>query len=393
MDEKTILFVKEHENDDVRTLALQANRYSEIDMPFVVRQITGRKIARDKIPSWYSLDEIIYPPHLSLQQSSSEKTAKYKASLCKGNTFADLTGGMGVDFSFMSRKFHEVTYVEAQEELAEIARHNFKVSGLTDIRVHVARAEEYLKDMDAVDTLYLDPARRSNTGAKTVLIKDCTPNITELEQLLEQKSSRTIIKLSPMLDIVQALNTLKNVSEVHIVSVSNECKELLFIKEKPSEDIHNTVFYCINIHNDHRTDIYTFDKETENTLHISCTNKVKKYLYEPNASILKAGAYKSVGHDFKVEKLHPNSHLYTSDEYVENFTGRRFIVKDILPFNKKNIKDMTACYKQANISVRNFPLTVDEIRKKTGIKEGGEIYIFATTLSDNQKILVIAEKH
>lgn len=392
MDEKTLLFIKEHENDNVKELALQSKRYPDIDVHFAIQQIAGRQITRNKIPFWYSFDQIIYPKHISLEQSSSEKTAKYKANLCEGNSLTDLTGGMGIDFSFMSQKFHQATYIEKQEELAKTAEHNFKILRLKNVTVKIDSAEEYLKNMSTVDTIYIDPARRSQSGSKTVLISDCSPDLTEIESLIEEKSSRAIIKLSPMLDISQALKSLHNITEVHIVSVSNECKELLFIKNNQSDTNHKIAFHCVNIHNDETISEYIFDKEIEKDIEIKYTNLIKKYIYEPNASIIKAGAYKSISNSFNVKKLHPNSHLYTSDVLVKDFPGRSFTVKGVLPFNKKEIKNITSNYTQANITVRNFPLTVAEIRKKTRVKDGGNIYIFATTLFDNQKVLIVGEK-
>lgn len=392
MDNKMLLFVNEHEKDNVRELALQSKRYPDIDIPFAVQQIAGRQISRNKIPYWYSFDQVIYPKHISLEQSSSEKTARYKASLCEGDSLADLTGGMGIDFSFMSQKFRQATYIEKQEELAKIAECNFKVLGLKNVNVKIDTAEEYLKRMNAVDTIYIDPARRSESGSKTVLISDCSPNLTEIESLIDEKSNQAIIKLSPMLDISQALKSLHNIAEVHIISVNNECKELLFIKNKQSETNHKVVFHCVNIHNDEIISKYIFDKETEKDIEIIYTNQIEKYVYEPNSSIIKAGAYKSISNSFDVKKLHPNSHLYTSDVLVNNFPGRSFMVKRVLSFNKKEIKNIASDYTEANIAVRNFPLTVAEIRKKTSVKDGGNIYIFATTLFDNQKILIVGEK-
>ncbi|MDR2956048.1 MAG: class I SAM-dependent methyltransferase [Prevotella sp.] len=386
LSDELIRFVNEHEKEDVHTLALQSHKYPQIDISLAICQITGRRIAKDKIPAWYENQQIVYPKHLPLEQSSSQATAQYKASLCSGKSMVDLTGGLGVDFYFISQNFNNATYVEQQYALAELATYNFKVLGL-NVQTVNADAIDYLHSMSYVDLIYIDPARRDNIGKKTVRIEDCTPNILEIEDLLEQKAERVMIKLSPMLDISLALKSLKNISQVHIISVDNECKELLFIKEK---EVINTIFHCINIYNG-ATDIYTFTKEKEADSNISCPSVPGKYLYEPNASILKAGAYKIIADEYSVSKLHPSSHLYTSDRLIY-FPGRKFTIDGIYTLNKKDIKEYIAPLKQANITTRNFPLSVNEIRKKTGLKEGGDIYIFATTLANDKRVLIICRK-
>lgn len=380
-------FIITHEADDVHSLALQAKQYPDIDMEMAIRQITGRKIAKEKIPSWYANDNIIYPKHLSMEQCSSEQTALFKASLCGGESMADLTGGLGVDCFFLAHGFNNAVYVEQQLELAEIAVHNFKILG-QDIKVVNEDAVSYLSSMPPVNLIYIDPARRDNTGRKTVLIEDCTPNILDMESLLEEKSKQVMIKLSPMLDITLAVKSVKSVSDVYIISVNNECKELLFIKKGNTG---KTLYHCVNIQNSN-TDTYTFYKEDEDTISLNYTTKIAKYLYEPNASILKAGAYKSIAKAYSLDKLHPSSHLYTSDVLYEDFPGRKFVVDNICSLNKKDMKEYLSDIKQANITTRNFPLSVQEIRKKTGLKNGGDIYIFATTLADDRKVLLICHK-
>ncbi|NDW18938.1 SAM-dependent methyltransferase [Dysgonomonas sp. 216] len=391
MNSKTLQFISEHENDDVRSLALQSKRHPDIDISFAVSQIAGRQIARNKIPSWYANKEIIYPPHLSLEQCSSEHTAIYKANLCSGGTLVDLTGGLGVDFSFMSRQFNgQAVYVEQQPELAELAKHNFDKLKLANSIVINTDAKSHLLQMDSVDTIFIDPGRRDTKGKKTVLIEECSPNIIELDDYFDAKSRRTIIKLSPMLDISAAIKHLKNISEVHVISVNNECKELLFIKDKYNQNI-EPIFHCINISNS-KTEKYSFTKTEESDTTARFSDKALLYLYEPNTSVMKAGAYKKLCSDFKLLKLHPNSHLYTANEHIEDFPGRKFIVQNCITFNKKEIKSALTNISKANISARNFPLSVDKIKKKISVKDGGDIYIFATTLSDNKKVLLICEK-
>ncbi|WP_419033731.1 THUMP-like domain-containing protein [Dysgonomonas gadei] len=381
-------FILTHEADDVHSLALQAKQYPGIDMQEAIRQIAGRKIAKEKISSWHANNNIVYPKHLSMEQCSSEQTARFKASLCRGESMVDLTGGFGVDCSFLAHSFKDVTYVEQQSELAEIAVHNFEVLE-QDIKVVNEDAVEYLSAMSPASLIYIDPARRDNTGKKTVQIDDCTPNILDIESLLEEKSEQVMVKLSPMLDISLAVRSMKSVSDVYIISVNNECKELLFIKKKGNTD--KTLYHCVNIQNSN-TDIYTFRKEDEDNLFLDYATKIAKYLYESNASILKGGAYKSIAKAYSLDKLHPSSHLYLSDVLYEDFPGRKFVVDNICSLNKKDVKAFLSGIKQANITTRNFPLSVQEIRKKTGLKDGGDIYIFATTLADERKVLLICHK-
>lgn len=380
-------FILAHEADDVHSLALQVKQYPGIDIQMAIRQITGRRIAKEKIPSWYANDNIVYPKHLSMEQCSSEQTALFKALLCGGESMADLTGGLGVDCSFLAHGFAHAVYVEQQPELAGIAAHNFKILE-QDIKVVNEDAVSYLSSMPPVNLIYIDPARRDNTGRKTVLIEDCTPNILDIESLLEEKSEQVMIKLSPMLDITLAVKSVKSVSDVYIISVNNECKELLFIKKGNTGKI---LYHCVNIQN-RSTDTYTFYKEDEDTISLDYTSKTAKYLYEPNASILKAGAYKSIARAYSLDKLHPSSLLYMSDVLSGDFPGRKFVVDNICSLNKKDMKEYLSDIKQANITTRNFPLSVQEIRKKTGLKDGGDIYIFATTLADDRKVLLICHK-
>lgn len=388
LSDSVINFVNLHEGDDIHLLALQAKQYPDIDMPMAIRQISGRRIAKEKIPSWYANNRIIYPKQLSMEQCSSEQTARFKALLCAGKTMVDLTGGFGVDCSFLSRSFDKAIYVEQQSELAEIAAYNYNVLGRSNITVVNADAIEHLSSMPPADFVYIDPARRDNKGAKTVLIEDCTPNILDIEALLEEKALQTMIKLSPMLDISLALKSLKGISDVYIISVGNECKELLFVKQK---GVAKTVYHCVNMHHG-KTDEFTFCKEDEENTFLDYISEVGKYLYEPNTSILKAGAYKSIAKEFSLNKLHPSSHLYTSDILHDDFQGRKFIVDNICSLNKKELKTYLKDINQANITTRNFPQSVQEIRKKTGLKEGGDTYLFATTLANDKRVLIACHK-
>ena len=389
---QTQLFIQEHLTDDIRNLALQAKKYPAVDMPTAINQIAGRQIAAEKIPSWKEIDTIWYPRHLSMEQCSSELTARYKAKLIQGNSFADLTGGFGIDCAFIAAGFQQATYVERQEELCEIAAHNFPILNLPHIEVKNQDGVDYLREMPPVDCIFIDPARRNEHGGKIVAVKDCEPDVAALEELLLEKAERVMIKLSPMLDLAQALKELKHTNEVHIISVNNECKELLLILSK--EEISEIPIHCVNLisassmGNQH----FMFTLEEERNSQCDFAEQIGNYLFEPNASILKAGAFKRLTSLFPLRKLHPNSHLYTSDQVIEHFPGRTFRVAGQCSFNKKEIKDTLGDIKKANITVRNFPASVAELRKRIKLDEGGSIYLFATTLNNEQKVLIRCEK-
>lgn len=379
---ETEQFIREHRHDDVRTLALQSKRYPQIDMPTAISQIAGWQTAKHKIPSWHATEGIIYPVHLSLEQCSSEVTARYKASLLKGDTLADLTGGFGVDCAFLSEGFQHVTYIERQKELCDIATHNFNLLGLHQITVLNANSVETLRAISMADCIFIDPARRNEHGGKTVLISDCEPDVESLETELTRKAKRIMVKLSPMLDLSLALRSLKHVVEVHIVSVQNECKELLFILEETVREAIS--IYCVNYVHD-TPQLFAFTQQEEADAVALYTNEVDAYLYEPNASILKGGAFRVVAARFGLKKLHPNSHLYTGNVRIEQFPGRSFEVSAVGTTKDRNLLSGLS---QANITVRNFPISVAELRKRIKLKDGGDVYLFATTLNDGKRVLI-----
>ena len=389
---ETQQFIREYQSDNVRTLALQAPKYPNIDMPTAITQIAGRQIAAEKIPSWKELEDIWYPKHLSLEQCSSETTARYKANLLQGESLTDLTGGFGIDCSFIASGFQSVTYVERQEELCEIAAHNFPILNLNHITVRNEDGVTYLKAMSPVDYIFLDPARRNEHGGKTVAISDCEPDVAELEELLLSKANRIMVKLSPMLDLSLALKDLRHTQEAHILSVNNECKELLLLlgQEVPTE----VPIHCVNIatKGERKEQYFVFTREQELRSECAYTDTLKNYLYEPNLSLLKAGAFRCIATAYPVEKLHPNSHLYTSDILIADFPGRAFRIINQCSFNKKEIKSSLSDLKKANLTVRNFPATVAELRKRINLPEGGDTYLFASTLNNGQKILIRCEK-
>lgn len=391
IDSATQQFIEAHRQDDVKVLALQAKKYPQVDISFALNQIAGWQTASTKLPSWAALSGIVYPMHLSMEQCSSEPTARYKASLVKGRTLVDLTGGLGVDCSFLSSNFEQVDYVERQAGLAEIAEHNFEVLGLSSkVTVHTGDGVNFLQKMNKVDVIYLDPARRDNHGGKVVSIADCEPDVSRLEDLLLQKADTVLIKLSPMLDVKLACQTLHHVQAVHIIAVNNECKELLLLLSKTTHlDLEEIPFFCVNIGKSGETQCFSFTGAEESKAVIRYSDP-ESFLYEPNAAIMKAQGFKVLTERFPVKKLQNNSHLYTSSEWIPEYPGRKFQIQDVSGLGKKELKSFLDGLTQANLTVRNFPMTVAELRKRLKIKEGGEYYLFATTLQDNRKALIKA---
>jgi 16S rRNA G966 N2-methylase RsmD len=389
-------FIEKFQQADVNSLALQAGKYPEVDMPFALDQIEGRQTALTKIPSYSKKNGILYPHHLSMEQCSSELTALYKAhvveinsSSSERNTFTDLTAGFGVDFSFIAPLFKKATYVEQQEYLCELARNNFPLLNLSHAQILNANCLNYLEQMNSVDWIFLDPARRDKHGSKVVSIADCEPNVEALEPLLLQKGKKILVKLSPMLDITLALHTLKHIHEVHVVAVNNECKELLFILKQGTISTDEIKISAINLPKNDQ--IFTFTPSEEEKAIVDYATKVEEYLYEPHAALIKAGGFKSLGARYRLKKLHPNSHLYTSSEWVKDFPGRIFSVLNTYGFSKKELKNLQEI-KRANITVRNFPSSVAELRKRLKLSEGGDQYIFCTTMQPSEKILIHCKK-
>lgn len=493
MNQATLDFIRQHQDDDVRQLAFLGSKYPEVDMPFALDQIRGRKMARVKLPRWASIDGIIYPPHISMEQCSSEQTALYKAELaarllglspsssengeekekesenasnlhlseicefagkgavdsefakneatCKKQQilteskenvnetkeephegdfseetgFVDLTGGFGVDFSYIaSRLGVKSMYVERQAHLCEAAKENFGRLGLKNAIVKNGDGIEVLhsfaskKEAAASDSLgitegqsrsllktnlglkliFIDPARRDDAGNKVVSLKDCTPDVTVLQEEMLSKADYVIIKLSPMLDWHRAISELNCVKEVHIISVNNECKELLLVLS--ARNMGNLRIYCVN-------DAQSFvceesDMESSSVKIAPFTLEEMQYLYEPNASLMKAGCFSVLSERYGARMLSKNSHLFVSREPIAVFPGRSFRIIAISSFNKKELKRHLSGITKANIAIRNFPLSVAELRKRLKLKDGGETYIFATTLSDESHVLVITEK-
>ena len=386
IDKYTQDFIREHAGDDVRSLALQAARYPEVDMRVAATQIEGRRLAKSKLPAWAAVEGVIYPVRLSMEQCSSEVTARYKAGLVRGTHLADLTGGFGIDCSYMSESFVKATYIERNEELCRIASHNFSLLQ-KPVQVINANSEEALASLPHQDWIFIDPARRDKAGNKVVSLSDCEPDVCQLESLLLQKATHVMVKCSPMLDISQAIRELRSVMEVHVVSVNNECKELLLILgEEGNEDI---PIRTVNFHGD-AVQEFAYSAAAESSASCHYASSMGRYLYEPNSALMKAGCYRLPAERYGLDKLHPNTHLYTSDSLVSDFPGRVFRVEGCCGFSKKELKAL-AC-KQANLAVRNFPEHGDTLRKRLKIGDGGDVYLFATTLHDESKVLIQCAK-
>ena len=419
MNQATQDFIRQHQDEDVRQLAFLGSKNPEVDMPFALDQIRGRKMARAKLPRWANIDGIIYPPHISMEQCSSESTALYKAELAarllglpassssEEIGFVDLTGGFGVDFSYIaSRLGMSSMYVERQAHLCEAAKENFERLGLKNAIVKNEDGIEVLHSLKELKLIFIDPARRDDAGNKVVSLKDCTPDVTVLQEEMLLKADYVIIKLSPMLDWHRAISELSHVREVHIISVNNECKELLLVlsarnmgemeassadgEDKEVKRAGNLRIYCINDAQSFICD--DLDMEASSVKIAPSTLEEMQYLYEPNASLMKAGCFGVLSGRYDARMLSKNSHLFVSREPIAAFPGRSFRIIAVSSFNKKELKRHLSGITKANIATRNFPLSVAELRKRLKLKDGGETYIFATTLSDESHVLVITEK-
>ena len=411
INEKTWEFVRQHANGDVRKLALQGAKDAEVDLQMALQQIAGRQTARKKLPSWAEVEGVVYPPHLNMEQCSSEQTACYKSQIAgKDESIVDLTGGFGVDFYWMSQGFRQRTYVEQNEQLCAIAQENFRTLR-HDCRVCCCDTATYLSEMPHVSLAFLDPARRNEHGGRTYSIEDCTPNILELLPLLVQKADRILFKLSPMLDWRKAVSDLENaspngvfkVAEVHIVSVDNECKELLLLLDKEQTDGLRVV--CVNGASSFTflPSVGMFSSQAGNNLfpvweYLTDSDLADSplNLYEPNASIMKAGCFAELEAQFPVQQISVNSHLFLSSDEINDFPGRKFKILSISSMNKQEIKkkfsESLVPMESANIAVRNFPMSAEQLRKKLKLKDGGDTYIFATTLASGEHKLFFCRK-
>ena len=433
----TAEFIQEYREKDTRQLALQSARFPDVDMPYALDQIKGWQTARRKLPTWAACDGIVYPPHLSMEQCSSEPTAQYKLNLAMewarrvdhASSMTDLTGGFGVDFSFTSCAFVSATYVERNAQLCHMVEHNLPLLGIDSAKVVCADAVDYLSTLDMQTMIFLDPARRDQHGAKTVMLADCTPDVVQLLPQLLKKSRFTMLKLSPMLDWHKAVEDLQGtVREVHIVSVGGECKELLLVL---SEEIESELkVFCADLeagggsgeaglsggssgsscsslsseHSFPRTpsspsahshaSLFVYTPSASRPAHNSkLKTQNSKFLHEPNASIMKAGCFDELAAAYGVSPVSRNSHLFLSAEPVDGFPGRSFSIERVTTLNKRELRQALAGIEKANIATRNFPLSVAELRKRLKLKDGGDVYIFATTTAEDEHLLLISHKY
>ena len=440
----TAEFIQEYREKDTRQLALRSARFPDVDMPYALDQIKGWQTARRKLPTWAACDGIVYPPHLSMEQCSSEPTAQYKLNLAmewarrvesselrveSSSRMTDLTGGFGVDFSFTSCAFASATYVERNAQLCHMVEHNLPLLGIDNAKVVCADAVDYLSTLDMQTMIFLDPARRDQHGAKTVMLADCTPDVVQLLPQLLKKSRFTMLKLSPMLDWHKAVEDLQGtVREVHIVSVGGECKELLLVL---SEEIESELkVFCADLEaggsgeaglsggssGSSSSSCSSFSSEPSSPSHPSTpslsaslfvyapgssrpapNSKLKtqnsKFLHEPNASIMKAGCFDELAAAYGVSPVSRNSHLFLSAEPVDGFPGRSFSIERVTTLNKRELRQALAGIEKANIATRNFPLSVAELRKRLKLKDGGDVYIFATTTAEDEHLLLISHKY
>ena len=390
-------FIHKYREEDVRKLALQGARFPQVDLSYALDQIAGWQTARKKIPSWTAIEGMIYPPRLSMEQCSSEQTARYKAALVqrllkgeKGGNMVDLTGGFGVDFSFLSPLFDEAVYVEQQDHLCKIAQENINRLGLGQSEVVHDDGVAYLQRMGQADLIYLDPARRDAHGARTYDITDCTPNLLEIKEELLQKARWVVVKLSPMLDWHKAVNDLQKVTEVHVVSVGNECKELLLVMEGNDHehpDERPLTIFCVN---DGQVFTCSMDEMNEG---VRIAERIEQgmFLYEPNASMMKVGCFGACATRYEVQAIARNSHLFVSDTLIEQFPGRIFRIKAVSAMNKRELKTVLQDIKKANVAVRNFPLKADELRKRLKLADGGDIYLFGTTTEEDRHLVLVTK--
>ena len=379
-------FISKNVGAPISKLALQKNPFPEVDWILILNQIEAKTKAKDKLPTWFKTENIIYPSKVSVEQTSSEKTAAYKASLISGKTLIDLTGGFGVDDYYFSQKFESVTHCEINADLSEIVKHNLQQLGVKNCFCYADDSANILKESDQKwDWIYIDPSRRNDAKGKVFMLKDCLPNVPDSLDFYFEKSDSILIKTAPLLDISAGLSELKFVKNIHIIALENEVKELLF-------EIHNNYSGDITIKTANilkeKTETFEFilGDETE----FPSYELPQKYVYEPNSAIMKSGGFDEVSSFFKIGKLHKHSHLYTSEDLID-FPGRTFKIEKVIPYSKNEMKTELS-NQQANITTRNFPDTVENIRKKWKIKNGGNLYCFFTTDVKDNKIVLICTK-
>lgn len=377
-------FIRDHEQHDPFALVLQADRYPGLPIKAIAGQIRARQKAKHKLPEWYAAEGLVFPSLLSLEQCSSEATARFKSTLLQGGYLLDLTGGMGVDTYYLSHSFDRVDYVESNEALAAVTKHNLQVLQAKNIAVHQTQAEAFLQRLsDPADCIYLDPARRDKHAGKVFKLQDCTPDVTLLADSLVSKARTVLIKTSPMLDIGATLRDLRYVFQVYVVAVNNECKEVLYLLK--TEAVTEPEIQTINLQASGDQKL-ALKRSDEVQAKVTFSSPLQ-YLYEPNAAILKAGAFKFVAQTYGLNKLHPHTHLYTSRQLIPGFPGRIFSCETTIPYHKKAVQQFLP-ERKANITTRNFPDSVKKARKKLGLAEGGAYYLFLSVVKEKLSVII-----
>ncbi|RNC87234.1 MAG: class I SAM-dependent methyltransferase [Winogradskyella sp.] len=379
-------FISKNLKTDITSLLLKGVPFENIDSKDIIEQIEAKKRCEIKLPSWYNTKNIYYPNKLNIEQTSSEKTANYKAQLINGDTLIDITGGFGVDCLYFSKQVKNITHCEINSELSEIVKHNYKNLNISNIECRNENGIDALKQIDKpFDWIYIDPSRRDDSKNKVFLLSDCTPNVKTFQGLFFKYAKNVMIKTSPLLDIKATRNNLKFAKELHIVAVNNDVKELLWILER-DYDAEFTIKAVNLTKTSPQTFQFSFNEESNTIPEYSLP---LTYLYESNSAILKAGAFNILSDKLNIPKLHQHSHLYTSDELL-NFPGRRFMIVKCIPFNKKAFSKEGIS--KANVTTRNFPLSVGDIRRKLKVKDGGDVYLFFTSDLNNSRVIIICKK-
>ena len=378
-------FINSNLNTDVTQLALSKNPFPKIDFTLIINQIKAKQKSKEKLPLWYTTPRVIFPSKISVEQTSSEKTAKYKSEIVSGESLIDLTGGFGIDDYYFSKKIKSVTHCEIDQNLSSLVAHNYNLLDAKNIICINKNSTEYLKENNKIfDWIYIDPSRRNEKKGKVFMFKDCEPNVPNFISLYLSKSENILIKTAPLLDLQSGIDELKFIKKIHIVAVKNEVKELLWEIEKNYEG--SIIIVSVNIEKNKKTVVETIHQK-EYKVDFSLP---QKYLYEPYAPLLKSGSFNAISEFYKCNKLHKHSHLYTSNSIID-FPGRKFKIENNISLQKNEVKDHLIG-KTMNISTRNFPVKVDEIKKKYKIKDGGTTFVFFTTNIDNKKIALICTK-
>lgn len=378
-------FINEHLSAGVQQLALKKNPFPELDYKSILNQIVSKAKAKNKLPTWFSTECILYPEKISIEQTSSEIAAQFKSEIVFGENLIDLSGGFGVDDFYFAKKVKNVFHCEINVELSAVVKHNFEKLGCSNITCISGDSLDFLQNTPKqFDWIYVDPSRRNSEKGKVFLLADCLPNVPELLDFYFEKANHILIKTAPLLDISSAIRELKFVKKIYIVSIENEVKELLFELE---EDFYGEISVKAVDLGKRITEFDALLTEESTHLHFDLP---KKYLYEPNSAVMKMGHFDLISSRFNVAKLHPNSHLYTSSELID-FPGRCFEIQSYFSYNKENLKQKLFNQKM-NVTTRNFPETVENIRKKWKLKDGGNQYGFFTTDLNNQKIVVLCTK-